>query len=103
MEAELTVASKETSNTENFALVEEANVDEVITVEDKSRNETRNGLQDERKTKSYEDSMKIDIEDNNSIEKRNKLYTKKWREIYEVIQQLFLSQMTYLLITLYKM
>ena len=31
--------------------------------------------------------MNIDIENINTIEKRNKVYTKLWRTIYEVIQQ----------------
>ena len=36
--------------------------------------------------------MNIDIENINTIEKRNKLYTKLWRTIYEVIQQYFLKE-----------
>ena len=38
MEAELTGALKETSNTNNVAVAEEANVDEAITAEAKARN-----------------------------------------------------------------
>ena len=30
--------------------------------------------------------MNIDIENINTIEKRNKVYTKEWSKIYEVIQ-----------------
>ena len=33
--------------------------------------------------------MNIDIENINTIEKRHKQYPKRWRTIYEVIQQYF--------------
>ena len=33
--------------------------------------------------------MNIDIENITTIENRNKVYTKLWRTIYEVIQQYF--------------
>ena len=36
--------------------------------------------------------MNIDIKDINTIEKRNKVYPKLWRTIYEVIQQIFLKE-----------
>ena len=36
--------------------------------------------------------MNIDIENINTIEKRNKVYTKKWRSIYEVIESEFLKE-----------
>ena len=36
--------------------------------------------------------MNIDIDNINTIEKRNKVYTKQWRTIYEVIQQDFLDE-----------
>ena len=67
-------------------MAEEANVDETITAEAKVRNEFENDLKDEQNTKYYEEKMNINIENINKIEKRNKLYTKKWRTIYEVIQ-----------------
>ena len=38
--------------------------------------------------------MNIDIENINTIEYRNKVYTKQWRTIYEVIQQDFLMKLT---------
>ena len=31
--------------------------------------------------------MNIDIENNNTFEKRNKVYTTQWRKIYEVIEE----------------
>ena len=37
--------------------------------------------------------MNIDIENINTIENRNKLYTKGWKTIYEVIQQYFLRKL----------
>ena len=37
--------------------------------------------------KSYKETMNIDIENINTILKRHKHYTKRWRTIYEVIQQ----------------
>ena len=36
--------------------------------------------------------MNIYIENISTIEKRNKFYTKRWRNIYEVIQQEFLKE-----------
>ena len=39
LEAELTGAPKENSNTDNFAVEEEANIDEAITTEYKSSND----------------------------------------------------------------
>ena len=89
MESELTGAPKETSNTDNVDLAKEANVDEPITAEYKASNYMENYLKEERNTKSYKDKMNIDIENINTIEKKNKVYTKLWRNIYEVIQQDF--------------
>ena len=40
MEAELTGSTKETSNTEDLAVVEDANVDEAVTAEAKASNNT---------------------------------------------------------------
>ena len=39
-----------------------------------------------KRTKSYEEKINIDIENITAIEKRNKVYTKLWRAIYKVIQ-----------------
>ena len=47
------------------------------------------GIKQERKTQAYKDTMKIYIENINTFEKRNKLYTTQWRTIYEVIQKYY--------------
>ena len=36
--------------------------------------------------------MNIDIENINTVEKRNKLYTTQWRKIYEFIEPEFLEK-----------
>ena len=36
--------------------------------------------------------MNIDIENINKIEKRKKVYRKRWRNIYKLIQQYFLKE-----------
>ena len=77
MEAELTEATEINSNTDNWEVTEEANVDEAIPIY----------LKKERKTQAYKKSMKIDIEIINTFEKRNKVYTTQWRTIYEVIYE----------------
>ena len=59
--AELTGAIKETSNTDNLAVVGEANVDEAITAESKASNDMENDLKDEQNTKYYEEQMNIGI------------------------------------------
>ena len=53
LEAELTVAPNETSNTENLAVAEEVNVDEAITAEAKDINKMENYRKNEQITKSY--------------------------------------------------
>ena len=70
-----------------MGLAEEENVDEAITEESKASNEIENDLKEEQKTKSYKETINIDIENISTIEKKNKVYTKLWRTIYEVIQQ----------------
>ena len=85
LESELTGSLKETSNTDNLVVAEEGNVDEAITAESKAINDMENCLKGEQNTKSYEDKINIDIENINTIERRNKVYTKTWRTIYEVI------------------
>ena len=92
LESKLTGALKESSNTNNLRVAEEANVYESITAESKASNETENDIKDEQKTKSYEEKTKIDIENINTIENRNKLYDKQWRTIYEVIQPDFFKE-----------
>ena len=68
-------------------MAEEENVDEAIAEEDKASNEMENDLKEEQKTESYKETINIDIENISTIEKKNKVYTKLWRTIYEVIQQ----------------
>ena len=41
----------------------------------------------EQKTQAYNKIMKMDIENINTFEKRNKVYTTQWRKIYEVIEE----------------
>ena len=48
LEAELTGAPKDTSNTDNMALAEEANFDETITTESKDINDMENNLKEEQ-------------------------------------------------------
>ena len=86
LEPELTGALKETSNTENLAVAEEANVNEAITAEARASNDMEIDLKDKQNAAAYEDKTNIDIENINTIEKRNKVYTTQWRTIYEFIQ-----------------
>ena len=65
---------------------EDANVDEAITVEAKASNKMENDLRDERNIKAYEDKMNTDIKNINTTKNKNKVYTKQFRTIYEVIQ-----------------
>ena len=64
---------KKNSKTENSAVTEEANVDEAITAEAKASKDLEIDLKYEQNTKAYEETMKIDIENINTFEKRNKL------------------------------
>ena len=50
LEYELTGESKETSNNDNLAVDEEANVNEAFTAEAKASNDTKNDLKDEQIT-----------------------------------------------------
>ena len=59
MEAELTGTLKETSNTNNLEVAEEANFDESITTEAKDSNETEIDIKDEQNTKAYEAAIKF--------------------------------------------
>ena len=77
LEAKLSGAPEETSNTDNSEVDEEENVDEAITAEDKSINDMDNYLKEEQKTKYYKEKMNIDIENINVIENRNKVYIKQ--------------------------
>ena len=86
MEAELTGEPNETSNNDNYAVAEEKNVDEAITEESKGSNEMEVDLKYKQNIEDYEETINIYIENINTIEKRNKVYTKEWRKIYEVLQ-----------------
>ena len=41
----------------------------------------------ELKAQAYKKTMKIDIENINTFQNRNKVYTTQWRKIYEVIEE----------------
>ena len=62
-------------------MAEEANVDEAITAEAKARNDMEIDLKYEQNTKAYEETTKMDIEDINKLQNRNKIYTTRWRTI----------------------
>ena len=76
LEAEPTGALKETSNTENVALAKEVNVYVAISAEAKASNEMEIDLKDKQKTKTYDETMIIDIENICTIETINKVNTK---------------------------
>ena len=76
MEDELTGAIIETWNTEYPEVAEEANVDKTIIEESKAINYMEINLKDEQNTEAYKESTNIDIENIDTIEKRNKIYTK---------------------------
>ena len=73
-------------------MAEEENVDETVTTEANTRDNTEIDIKEE-KTQAYKETMKIDIENINTFEKRNKLYTTQWRIIYEVIELDFLRNL----------
>ena len=79
MEAELIESSEMDSKTENLAVTEEADVDEVIPIY----------LKNEQNTQEYKEKMDIDIDKINSYELRNNVNTIKWRPIYEVIYEAY--------------
>ena len=49
-------------------------------------------LKDKQNIEAYEETMDIYIENINTIEKRNKLYTTQWGTINEVIEPDFLKE-----------
>ena len=55
-----------------MAVAEESNVDEAIIAEFKAVNNMNIDLKDEKNTEDYEETMKIYIENIDTIEKRNK-------------------------------
>ena len=87
LEVDLTKAPIDALNTKDSAVAEEANSEEAITAAAKASNEMQIDLKEEQKTEAYIKIMNIDIENINTIVKRNKPYTKQWRTIYEVIQR----------------
>ena len=89
LESYLTGAPIDALNTEDYAVVEEANPDESITAVAKARNEMEIDVKEELNTEAYKETINIDIENIYTIEKSHKLYTKRRRKIYEVIQQEF--------------
>ena len=73
LEADLIGALIDASNTDDVALAELANADETITAEPKASNVMDINLKEEQRTESYKETMKIDIENINTIE--------KWRKV----------------------
>ena len=67
------------SKTDNFAVTEEANVDEAIPIY----------IKKEWNKQGYKDTMDIDIDEINKVEKRNKVNTIKCTPIYEVIDEAY--------------
>ena len=87
LEDYLTGALEDDSNTNDADLAEVENADKSITAVYKARNEMGIDLKEEQKTQAYKETMDIDIENINTIEKIQKVYTKLWRTIYKIIQQ----------------
>ena len=75
-EAGLTGASIDALNTDYLEADEEENPDEYITTVSKAINQMEIDIKGEQNTKSYKETMNIDIENINTIEKRHKPYTK---------------------------
>ena len=76
LEAELTGSPIDASNPDNQAVAKEENADDAITAVAKARNETEIDIKEERNTEACRQTMNIDIENINTIEKRHKHYTK---------------------------
>ena len=62
MEANLTEAQIYDSNTNDLAVVEEENDDEIITAVDTTSNDMEIDLEDKHKTEAYQNIMNSDIE-----------------------------------------
>ena len=75
LEADLTGASIDALNDEDLVLAEDSNSDEAITKVSEGRNGMEIYLEREQNTESYKETMNIDIENINIIEKRHKIYT----------------------------
>ena len=48
-------------------------------------------LEKERKTKAYKETMSQDISNIDTYETRKNVHTKKWRPIYEVIDEAYIK------------
>ena len=68
------------------------NVDEAVTTEANASNDVEIDPKEEQNTQAYKDTMNIDIENINTFENRNKVYTTQWRTIYEVIEPVFFKK-----------
>ena len=64
----MTGALKESSNTDNLTVAEKGNVDWFITAEASDGNDMKIDLKDKQNTEAYEEKMRIDIENINTIE-----------------------------------
>ena len=78
MESELT---KTDSRPDNLAALEDASVDESVPID----------VRKERKTKAYKYTMSQNIENIHTYETRTKVNTKKWRPIYEVVDEAYIG------------
>ena len=65
----------------NLAVSEDESVDEAVPID----------IRNERKTKSYKETMSQDIDNINNYETRTKVNTTKWRPIYEVIDEAYIK------------
>ena len=72
-----------------------SNVDEAVTEEVRASNDIEIYIKDERNTRAYLKTMNIDIENINTFENRNKVYTTQWRKIYEFIEPEFLREIVF--------
>ena len=81
LEANLTGAPIDYSNPDDLLVAEESSSDEAITAVDKANNEIYIDIEEEHKTKAYQETMNIYIENIEKIEKRHKNYTKQLRKI----------------------
>ena len=78
MEAELI---KTYSRPDNFEVSEDASVDEAVPID----------IRKERNTKAYKETTRQDIKNIDTYETRTKDNTKKWRPIFEVIDESYIK------------
>ena len=69
------------SRLENLAVSEDESVDEAVPID----------IRKERKTKSYEEKLRQDINNIDTYETRTKVNTTTWRPIYEVIDKAYIK------------